>query len=390
MIPVQEALQIILSNVSRLETEMLPLDKALGAISATDIHSPIHMPPFNQSAMDGYAIAEGNGEHYLVIGEIQAGFDASEVILQPGQAVRIFTGAMVPESATAVIKQEVTTRDQNNLRIHEAIINGSNIRLAGEQIQQSELALPAGTKLTVGAIGFLAMLGITEIVVFRKPKVHLLVTGDELVAAGTPLRPGQIYESNTTTLKMAFQQFGIQVTCSTVKDNYEETRTHIQSLLSEYDLLITSGGISVGDYDFVGKALTEIGVEEKFYKVKQKPGKPLYFGQFHNTSIFALPGNPAAALTCFYIYIVPALYSMLGDTQLSLQVRQCVLEHDYTKTAALTHFLKGWMHDDRVSILGHQSSAMLHSFTTANALIRLDEGREEWKAGDTVSVYILP
>ncbi len=355
-----------------------------------DVLSPIDMPPFDNSAMDGYAINEWDANTFTVIGEVQAGADASDVVLNPGEAVRIFTGAMVPESATTVVKQEITSRDGDTLTITEDFNSGGNIRKKAEQIPSGSLALKKGSELNAAAIGFLGMLGVQKVNVYRKPIIKLLVTGDELVDAGNELKPGQIYESNAITLISALKELGFEAESVRVKDDYESTLNTVRELLQECDVLLTSGGISVGDYDFVGKAMAENGVHTEFYKVKQKPGKPLFFGHTKDCKVFALPGNPASALTCTYIYVYPALLKMMGSNQKHLEKRELPLSDSYSKRAGLTHYLKGIATNNTVSTLNFQSSSMLNSFAASNCLIVVPEETEQLESGDLVSVYMLP
>ncbi len=390
MISVQDALNTILNNVPKLHATPMPLSESLGHTLAVDVLSPIHMPPFDNSAMDGYAIHEWNQSEYSVIGEIQAGVDASKVFLKPGEAVRIFTGAMVPSSATTVVKQEITERNEGSVSILEAFKSGGNIRKEGEQIQKGALALAAGSTLDAASIGYLAMLGIDTVSVYRKPIIKVLITGDELVTAGAPLHPGQIYESNAITLISALQELGCDATSVRVQDDYQATFETVGKLLQACDLLLTSGGISVGDYDFVGKALQENGVDTNFYKVKQKPGKPLYYGSTDACQVFALPGNPASALTCTYVYVLPAIRKMMGAKNLHLEQRKLALHNDYSKKPGLTHFLKGAATGHEVRSLEHQSSSMLNSFAAANCLIVIPEDAAQLNTGTLVSVYILP
>jgi molybdopterin molybdotransferase len=390
MISVNEALQRILKSISALEARDIQLSEALGYVLAEDVLSPIDMPPFDNSAMDGYAIHEWESNEYTVVSEIQAGMNATEVVLLPGEAARIFTGAMVPASATTVIKQEITSRSENQVSIMETFKSGGNIRKKAEQIQNGVIALKKGTKLNAAAIGFLGMLGIVEVKVHRKPVIKLLITGNELVEAGSTLEPGQIYESNAITIISALRELGFDATAVRVSDDQEATTKIVGELLQECDVLLTSGGISVGDYDFVGKAMEENGVQTSFYKVKQKPGKPLFYGYNDTCHVFALPGNPASALTCTYIYVYPALQKMLGSPATRLEMRRLPMLNSYSKRSGLTHFLKGRVDDNGVSSLEHQSSSMLNSYATSNCLIVVSEEVEQLEPGDLVSVYILP
>lgn len=390
MISVDEALNRILDSISPLDTVNIPLDSALNCTLAEDCYSGINMPPFDQSAMDGYAINEGDFSSYKVVGEIQAGDNATDITLAPGEAVRIFTGAMVPKSATTVVKQEIIEHEGTTLSFTESFNTGTNIRYTGEQIKKGEIALKKGAILNPAAIGFIAMLGIQDVCVYRKPIVRILITGNELIEAGNKLEPGQIYESNFITLSQALKQLNIDAEVVRIRDTYEETYNTIGSLINSCDILITSGGISVGDYDFVGNALRENGVHESFYKIKQKPGKPLFYGYSDTCKVFALPGNPASALTSMYLYAFPAIHKMMGSQTPGLTKRTLPLSSEYSKTPKMTHFLKGKINGESVEIMNHQSSAMLNSFGKSDCIIRLNEGQQEWNAGDAVTVYLLP
>ena len=390
MISVQDAINKIKENTNRLPSTLIKVENALGYVTTKDIISPINMPPFNQSAMDGYAICGNHLSRFKLVGEIQAGDNAEGVELAEGEAVRIFTGALAPISATAVAKQEIVESDDSIIHLTEAVSDNMNIRFAGEQVQTGDVVLKKDTTINLGAIGYLYMLGIHEIQVSRKPKAIIIVTGNELIAPGQELTSGKIYESNSYTLKAALKSVGVDAEIQSVKDDFESTKNMISNALSKCDLVITSGGISVGDYDFVGKAMHKLGVNEIFYKLKQKPGKPLFFGTKDETSVFALPGNPAAVLSCFYMYVIPAIRMMQGDTIPHLEKRLLKLTSEYKKGASLTHFLKAYANGNEVHILNAQSSAMLSSFSEANCLAKLQEGRTDWGVGDEVEVYMLP
>ena len=389
MISVPKALEKIKHTVPRLEAFEVALENGLDYVLAEDVIASIDMPPFDQSAMDGFAVNMVEEDHYSLIGEIKAG-DKSEFNLKPGEAVRIFTGAMVPNGANTVIKQEIVSLLDRSIKINEAITIGQNIRPAGEQIKKGETALKKGTYLNPGAIGHIATLGVASIRVYRKPKISIIVTGSELSEPGNPLEVGKIYESNSYTLQAALSKSGYVSEICTVKDDYKATLAIINEAISSSDVVIVSGGISVGDYDFVGDALSELNVTTDFYKVKQKPGKPLFFGHKEDKTIFALPGNPAALLTCFYVYVLPALNIMMGKSASVGEEIELVLNDAYSKTATMTHFLKAFAKNGKVQFLGAQSSAHLSSFIEANCLLKMEQGREAWKIGDRVSVIMLP
>jgi molybdopterin molybdotransferase len=389
MIAVSEALNLIHTHIAPLGTEEIRLDEALHRRLAGQLISEIDMPPFPQSAMDGYAMHLHPAAEYEVIGEIKAG-DASDIALQPGQATRIFTGAMVPASANCVVRQEIVQRDGDRIVVNGTLIPGENIRPQGEQIQRGELVFPAGTFINPGVIGHLATLGFTHVKVYRNPRIALITTGNELQTPGTPLEAGKIYESNSIMLRSALRARGLDCTVYFVKDDYAATSDLISHCLDEVDLLLLSGGISVGEYDFVARALSELGVECHFHKIRQKPGKPLYFGSRGTVSIFALPGNPAAALTCLYVYV----YKALDHLQTVCDCRQnpsvLPLKDAFRKKTGLTHFLKGKIVQGEIQVLSGQSSAMLSAFSEANCLVVAEEDREEWQAGDSIVYLPLP
>ncbi|MFT5858364.1 MAG: molybdopterin molybdotransferase [Flavobacteriaceae bacterium] len=388
MTSVKDALQIINDKISHLAPLEVGLLDALDLTLAEEISSPIHMPPFDQSAMDGYAICKHSEKEYRLIGEVKAG-DQPQILLQPGESTRIFTGAMVPRGANSVVKQEDVTRIDSSIIIHCEPKAGMNIRPAGEQIKKSEIALSKGSRLNPGAIGFLAMLGITKVTVYRKPSISVIATGSELVKPGNELTGGEIFESNTYTLQAALKKSGFSCEISSVEDDYAATKKSVRAALDKSDVVIVTGGISVGDYDFVGLVLGDLNVQTGFYKVKQKPGKPLFFGTAGSKLVFALPGNPAAVLSCFYIYVLPALKLLIGNQVEPKPIESIILADSYSKSANLTHFLKARAENGKVKLLSSQSSAMLNSFVDSNCLAVMQEDKTEWKAGDLVDVIMI-
>ncbi len=390
MISVESALLQITRSISNSQIIELAVEDTLGFILANDVLSPINMPPFDQSAMDGYALGDTNSPSYQVIGELKAGDSAENFSVKSGEAIRIFTGGMVPRGTVTIAKQEIVERNEDTIRLTEEIGTYKNIRPEGEQIKKNEIALKKGTLINAGSIGFLYGIGIHTVEVFTKPKVIVIATGNELTRPGGVLTPGKIFESNTYTIQAGLNEIGINASIKTVEDDYQSTKKIIEKAIEEFDFVIMTGGISVGDYDFVGKALNELKVEQKFYKVKQKPGKPIYFGEKDRTFIFGLPGNPAAALTSFYIYVIPAIRKFQGFNHLFLETRTLILQNEYKKTKKMSHFLKAFHENGKVTILNSQSSAMLSSFAQANCIVYLEEGKELWEKDKQVKAYILP
>ena len=391
MISVEEAFELVENNVIPTQISILcKTTNALGLVLAEDLSSPINMPPFRQSAMDGYALNIHNGSSYTIIDEVKAG-DGHQPILKAGDAVRIFTGSAVPNTANTVVIQEKVTVEKNHLQLNNSVKIKENIRSKGEQIKDGDIALKKGTKLTPAAIGFLLTLGIIKVPVFKKPKIGLVITGNELIKAGQPLSYGKIYESNSGMLYTGLLGLGYtDVTQYKVKDDYNRTVMILDKVISENDMILITGGISVGDYDFVGKALLELGTEQVFYRVKQKPGKPLFFGKIKNKPIFALPGNPASALSNFYVYVHPALEKLSGNLNFSINKGKAFLSDEYLKKGDRAQFLKAYHKNGEVSILEGQSSAMLHTFAIANAIVYIPEEVSKYSKGDLITVLHLP
>ncbi|MCC6252715.1 MAG: molybdopterin molybdotransferase MoeA [Bacteroidia bacterium] len=390
MVTVQEAFQQINNAVSILSVVEIDLCKANGFVLAQDYYSPISFPPFGQSAMDGYALPNNpNQTTFKLKAELKAGDASGDYKLENDEACRVYTGSMLPVNTYCVIKQEDVERIEDKIYVKKSFSKNENVRPLGEQIMKDELAVQQGTLLNPGTIGFLATIGIGSVKVYRKPRIVVLTTGNELVKVGNDLSEGKIYESNSFTLMAALESYGFQAHHIGVKDDYETTRQTIENALINHDLILITGGISVGDYDFVGKALYELQVKEYFYKVKQKPGKPLFFGKKENTIIFGLPGNPASVLTSFYLYVLKALQLMTGRKEDFLKRASLYLNQEYSKSINLTHFLKGKASHDIVHILPFQSSAMLSPFIEANCIIKLDEGKSDWLKNDKVEVFLL-
>lgn len=395
MVSVKEAKQKIITYSEPLPIETRNLSLSVDYVIAEDLIAPISLPSFRQSSMDGYALYHEDITATDIVLRIEAEAKAGEnkvQFVERGNAVRIFTGAPVPERATAVVMQEHTARERDSVRIHEfPVTEGKNIRNIGQQIRQGDIALPAGTLLSAGGVGFLAGLNINQVNVYRKPKVGLLVTGDELVEAGGEIRHGQIYESNSVMLRAALEREGItDISILHAKDNLEATKEALDLLYQNNDVVLASGGISVGDYDFVGTALAELGAETIFYKVKQKPGKPLLFGKKGQKLFFALPGNPASSLVCYYEYVQPAIRRLYGRKDCFLKSVQMPIASDYSFTGERDEFLKAMVTESGVLPLDGQESFAIRSFALADAIIYLPSEQREVRSGDLVEVHLIP
>ena len=393
MIPVDEARKLILENTNILPAVWLPLQKALGLVSAADIFSTIDIPSYPQSSMDGYAISFAGWQKNKTLtieGESAAGMSES-ITLMPEKAVRIFTGAPVPSGADTVVMQEKTKIENGLLIIDDnKLETGLNVRPKGSEIRDGELALSKNSILSPAAIGFLASIGDTEVNVYPSPRVSIIITGNELQQPGEPLQYGQVYDSNSFALKFALQQAGIHyIYVLYAEDKLDILSGALNSALHQSDVVLLTGGASVGDYDFVTQAADDCGVETIFHKIKQRPGKPLFFGKRGNKIVFGLPGNPASVLTCFYEYVAPTLAQM-SKKIFKLQNINVPLAKAFKKTAGLTHFLKGYYNGETVTALHAQESYRLSSFAQANCLVQINEDTTECKEGELVEIHLLP
>jgi molybdopterin molybdotransferase len=393
MITVSEAKKIISENVSSLEPVTLQLQDSLGLTLAEDIYATTDIPAFPQSSMDGYAFSFSGWKQHKklrIVGEIAAGSD-QPFSLTPENAVRIFTGAAVPSGADTVIMQEKVKTVNGELLIEDETLQpGNSVRSKGSEIKAGTLALEKENILSPAAIGFLAGIGITGAKVHPNPSISIIITGNELQQPGKALQYGQVYESNSFALTAGLKQLHIATSQTFYATDKPEIVTNtLKKALQQSDVVLLTGGISVGDYDFVLQATTECEVEKLFHKVKQRPGKPLYFGKKENKLVFGLPGNPSSVLTCFYQYVLPAL-GKLSKRKIGLQTLQVPLAKPFQKAGGLTHFLKGFYDGKTAMPLDAQESFRLSSFATANCLIQLDEVMTSLKAGELVDVYLLP
>jgi molybdopterin molybdotransferase len=391
MISVTEAKQIISTTIRRGAVVSKPLIDAVGAVLAEDVFSTADVPYFDQSAMDGYAIHFRERKNTLVVRDEAAAGETQRKKLQPGEAIRIFTGAPVPDGADAVVMQEKVSREGEALTIHDdQLEKGKNIRPTGSEIKKGELAMESGSLLTAGAIGFLAGAGINNVKIYAQPSVAIIVTGNELVPPGQTLSYGKVFESNSFALTAALKRLGAgQTHVAHVTDDPRALSAQLHKDLQAFDMVLLTGGISVGKYDFVLDAVTEAGVQQHFHKVKQKPGKPLYYGTWNNKPVFGLPGNPSSVLTCFFEYVVPAIELMTARKGL-MQVTHAPLSKSYSKAAGLTHFLKARFNNGTAETLHAQESYRMSSFAQANCLICVPEETTDIQEGELVEIHLLP
>ena len=383
MIEVQEALDLIDRFTSRSKSVRRSVDASLnGLILAEQVFSTINLPEFRQSSMDGYAI-NGVSDNYQIIGEVPAG-SSNTFEIKSGEAVRIFTGARVPDSADRVVMQEHVEIASEGITVTKFPGQGVNIRAVGSQIQQGQKILDRGVKITPAIIGMLISIGCAEVAVIDPPKVVVLVTGDELAKLGSEKKESQVYESNGAVLQAAVQEDHCDFLYgASIKDDYKASVVAIHKAVNDADLVLISGGISVGDYDFIGKALNELGVSKHFHGVRQKPGKPLFFGSINQTAIFALPGNPASTLTCYYVYVRRWLQRYQGIQPI---VKKMTLASEIHNRFGRALFVKAKIHEGCAVPIDEFNSATLLSFSKSELLIYMGADVKVLSKGELVEI----
>lgn len=396
MISIHEALDAVLTAVRPLPDEEVPLLQALGRAAAGRIVSPEQVPTFANSAMDGFAVAgaelaSGRREFRVVV-DIPAGRFVDEAVA-PGDAARIMTGAPLPPGADTVVQVEHTSVDGDTLTVETVPEAGANVRRAGEDVTVGDVLFERGARLGAAEIGLLAAVGIQRVRVARRPRVAILATGSELVAAGQPLRPGQIRNSNSfTAFGQAIAAGADPILLGIARDDLDETRRLLAAAL-ENDVVITSGGVSVGDYDFVKQVQDELGVERRFWGVATKPGKPLAFGTRGDTLVFGVPGNPVASMVSFEMYVRPAILALQGRPDVYRPWFFAASAEPVARTKSRTEARRCRLtHEDgrmRFTTTGPQGSGILSSMAGAEGLFFVPPQYPGGDAGEELLVTLL-
>ncbi len=396
-ISIEAARQLVLERVSRLEGEAVALEDALGRVLAEDAVAPNDLPPFDSSGMDGFAVIASDTNDapvaLKIIGEARAGLLAADPLTH-GTAIRVSTGAVIPQGADAVVRQELTEVEDGAVIVNEEVAAGNDVRYAGEDIPAGETILHAGTLIGAAEIGALAAVNIARPVVVRRPRIALVSTGDELVSPGPQLEPGQIRDGNAPALSAATRAAGAEILVSVrVGDDREQTVATLGGALEGADIVVTVGGVSVGPHDHVRPALEQLGAEQVFCRVSLKPGGQVCFYVAPSGELaFALPGNPASALTAFRVLVVPAIYAMLGRNH-ELQVARGVAETDLIGTIGRTSVIRchAQMHDDgwHVTPNGDQRSHILTSMLGLPVIALVPEDCEVLRAGEPVDIEFV-
>jgi molybdopterin molybdotransferase len=398
VIPVETAQQIALDAVSALPAERRALLAAAGCVLAETVLAPISLPPFDNSAMDGYAVladdtrgANADAPRVLRVTEaIPAGSSPARP-LQPGWAARIMTGAPLPAGAEAVVKVEDTRPEGDAVAVLVEAAPGENVRPAGEDLAAGEVALEAGTVLGPGELGLAAALGLTQLSVIRRPRVALLTTGAEVVEPGAALRPGAIYNSHRVALAAALSRAGAEVArVAHVPDDAAAIEQALRESV-DCDLIITTGGVSMGDYDFVKVVLERLG-EVRFWQVRMKPGKPVAFGLALGRPVFALPGNPVSALVTFEVLVRPALRGLAGQRACFPPTVEATLSRDIAHQPGRREYVQAhtrWTEAGYVvTPSGQRGSAMLRATVGANSLLVIPEDSVGLRKGERAQVLL--
>jgi len=315
MISIDEALELVFDGLAPLGSERIPLAGAAGRVAAEPALSAVDLPPFDRSAMDGYAVRAADtapGVQLRLVGGVAAG-EVAAAVLEPGTAARVSTGAAIPEGADAILQSELAEEHDGHVAPARALAPDTHVRRRGEDLHAGTVLAPAGSVLTLPRISALASAGVGEVAVHRRPRLHLIVTGSELLPLGAPPEPGRIHESNGLMVSLLAAGAGAQlVDHGVVGDDRDATRAAVEAGLAG-DVLVVSGGVSVGPHDHVKPAFEDCGVEEVFWRVRIKPGKPMWFGRRGETLVFGLPGNPLSTIVCFCVFIEPALRRLAGE-----------------------------------------------------------------------------
>lgn len=390
MIGVEDAKRIVMDRVPHPQAHMIALAQALGAPLASPVHAPHPHPGFDMSAVDGYAFTHDTSiSQWTIVGTIAAGARFSDRPA-PGECVRIFTGAMLPEGLDTVVMQEFTTRVGDTMHHADSrLVAGANVRRMGEQFRQGDLVLPQGTCLTPEALGLLATVGVYHVPVMPAPRVGVLVTGDEFVR-DQELLPGRIFSSNDAMLEAALRMTGALPTTQQVPDDAAILQQAIDHAAASNDVILTTGGASVGEHDLVHDAVLKAGGTIHFHGVAQKPGKPMLFATVHGRPFFGLPGNPRAVIILFWEYVLPFLRAMRGSLLPQLRSSVLPLGHALTVKGDRAGFRAAQVRDGRVHLLADEGSHMLRTLVDADAIAYLPAGRHEWDPGDGVEIHQLP
>lgn len=398
-IELEFALQIIEESLNQISnTELIKIEEGRGRITGEDIYAPINQPPFNRSPLDGYALrsedtvgaSKKNPIKLRVVEEIFAGGNINTEI-EKKEAIRIMTGAEIPEGADCVIRQENTNYSMEEVEIYAELKKYENYCFAGEDVKKGSKLISKGEKLTYIHIGLLATMGITEVLVKRKPRIGIISTGDEIISSGKSLSKGKIYDSNRITISMRLMDFGCEIVSSKIiEDEVCQVSKEINNLIDKVDVIITTGGVSVGKKDIMHEVIKKINAERLFWRVRMKPGTPAIYSIYKNKPILSLSGNPFAAIATFEIMGKELIYKLSGDKDLK-QIRiKSVMEDDFLKESKGRRIVRGIYKNNKVYLpQGGHSPGMMASMLGCNCLIDIKPGTKQLLKGDEVDIILI-
>ena len=396
-ISLEQALNILMDHVTHEKTERKTLEDCLGLVLSEDVYALLDMPPFSRSAQDGYALCSkdsigATGENPVklkVTGKIYAG-DHLDVQVRPGEAVRIMTGAMVPAGADCVLRQEDTDEGEDVVQIYKEVEPGCSICFKGEEYKKGHTLLHAGTKIDAAALAVASGNSIMELPVYRRVKAAVVSSGSEVVEPGTPLTPGKIYNTNTVYMKARLHQLGAQVMMSrTVGDELEIMEEALKEAANQAELVITTGGVSVGQKDLTEEALLSIGAEILFHGIAIKPGMPTLAAEKDGVLFIGLSGNPFSAAIPFEMFVREILSLKMGDPDLKLRRETLTAVTGFSKNSRRRRFLRGKAEGKEVWLPDQQANGQMRSMVGCNCLIEIPAGSGPVKAGDKVEVLWL-
>ena len=398
-IELEFALQIIGESIKQISsTEKIKIEDARCRIIEEDIYAPINQPPFNRSPLDGYALksedtvgaSKSKPIRLKVINEIFAGGNINSSV-KKNEAIRIMTGAEIPKGADCVIRQENTNYDMNEVEIYSELSKYENYCFVGEDVQKGSKLISKGEKLTYVHIGLLALMGITEVVVKRKPRIGVISTGDELINSGQPLSKGKIYDSNSVTISMRLLDFGCEIISSRIiGDEVHKVSEYINNIIDNVDVIITTGGVSVGKKDIMHEVIKDLNANRLFWRVNIKPGTPVIYSMYKNKPILSLSGNPFAAIATFELMGRELIYKLTGDMDLKQVKKKSFMEDEFLKESQGRRMVRGIYKNNKVYLpQGGHSSGVMASMLGCNCLIDIKPGTKKLLKGDEVEIIMI-
>ena len=397
-ISLEEAIEILNNNVNNLDIEEVDLIDGLNRVISENIYAQINNPPFNKSAMDGYALISNNTElsnrKFKVIDKVYAGGVCSSAVNED-TAVRIMTGAPIPKGANAVIKQEDVTLEDDFIILKKNIKENENICIKGEDISKGSLLLKSSKKLDYADIGILASSGINKMKVYKKPKLAFISTGDEVVDIGLALGEGKIYNSNKYSILSRIKELGYEAKyIAHINDNFHEIGSYIEEISNEVDLIITTGGVSVGEKDLLKDAIDTTSGEKLFWKITIKPGSAVLCSRVNKSIVISLSGNPTAALTTFELLVKPTLEKLSGYQEIKINREKAILSKDIKKKSPQRRFIRGYVEVNNCKQYVHitqtkSGNGILSSAINSNCIIEIETNNDGKNQGDLVDIIKL-